>query len=43
MSGECLEEAAAVVSTLEEAQMGYKVIAKGHNDSRSGTTKRLTG
>lgn len=33
-SGERLEEAAAVVSALE-AQMGYKVVAKGHNDSRS--------
>lgn len=43
MGGECLEEAAAVVRALEEAQMGYKAIAKGNNDSRSGTTQRLTG
>lgn len=39
---ECLEEVAAAVSALERAQMGYKVIAKGHHDSRSEVTPRLT-
>lgn len=32
-----------MVSALEEAQMGYKVVAEGHNDSGSETLQRLTG
>lgn len=31
-----------MVTALEDSRLGYKVVAKGHNDSKSETTQSLT-